>query len=65
MQDVEVNSLQQGRSIRIENCMHVTISVKQLEVEKVDEIGLAMPRRMERQVEGKTSSDRLKVPDFA
>ena len=42
MQDVEVNSLLQGQSIRIENCADVRISVRQVEVENVVEIGLAM-----------------------
>ena len=54
MQDVEVNSLRQGQSIRIENCKDVRISVRQVEVEKVVEIGLAMLRLLERQVEGKS-----------
>ena len=55
MQDVEVNSLLQGQSIRIENCTDVRISVRQVEVEKVVEIGLAMLRLLERQVGGKIS----------
>jgi hypothetical protein len=63
MQDVEVNSLRQGQAIHIENCTDVRISVKQVEVEKVVEIGLAMLRLLERQVGGKTtvggSSDTL------
>jgi hypothetical protein len=58
MQDVEVNSLLQGQSIRIENCADVRISVRQVEVENVVEIGLAMLRLLERQVGGKTSLDR-------
>ena len=58
MQDVEVNSLLQGQSIRIENCTDVRISVRQVEVEKVVEIGLAMLRLLERQVGGKISLDR-------
>jgi hypothetical protein len=53
MQDVEVNSLLQGQSIHIENCKDVRISVRQVEVEKVVEIGLAMVRLLERQVGGK------------
>ena len=53
MQDIEVNSLLQGQSIHIENCTDVRVSVRQVEVEKVVEIGLAMLRRMERQVGGK------------
>jgi Spore Coat Protein X and V domain len=53
MQDVEVNSLLQGQSIHIENCKDVRISVRQVEVEKVVEIGLAMLRLLERQVDGK------------
>jgi hypothetical protein len=57
MQDIEVNSLLQGQSIRIENCTDVRISVKQVEVEKVVEIGLAMLRLLERQVGGKNSLD--------
>jgi hypothetical protein len=56
-QDIEVNSLLQGQSIRIENCTDVSISVKQVEVEKVVEIGLAMLRLMERQVDRKASWD--------
>jgi len=63
MQDIEVNSLLQRQSIHIENCTDVKISVRQVEVEKVVEIGLAMLRLMERQVGGKTtvgdSSDML------
>jgi hypothetical protein len=58
MQDVEVNSLFQGQSIRIENCSDVTISVRQIEVEKVVEIGMEMLRLLERQVGGQISSDR-------
>jgi hypothetical protein len=57
MQDVEVNSLLQGQSIRIENCKDVKISVSQVEVEHVVEIGLAMLRLLERQVGGKVSLD--------
>ena len=53
MQDVEVNSLLQGQSIHIENCTDVRVSVRQVEVEKVVEIGLAMLRLLERQVGGK------------
>ena len=56
-QDIEVNSMLQGQSIRIENCTDVTISVKQVEVEKVVEMGLAMLRLMERQVDRKASWD--------
>jgi hypothetical protein len=63
MQDIEVNSLRQGQAIHIENCTDVRISVRQVEVEKVVEIGLAMLRLLERQLGGKTtvgdSSDRL------
>ena len=63
MQDIEVNSLLQGQSIHIKNCTDVKISVRQVEVEKVVEIGLAMLRLLERQVGGKTpvegSSDTL------
>jgi hypothetical protein len=44
MQDVEINTLLQGQSIHIENCTDVTIMVKQIEVEKVVEIGLTMLR---------------------
>jgi hypothetical protein len=44
MQDVEINTLLQGQSIHIENCTDVTITVKQIEVEKVVEIGLTMLR---------------------
>jgi hypothetical protein len=47
-QDIEVNSLRQGQSICIENCTDVTIRVKQVELEHVVEIGLAMLRLMER-----------------
>src|SRR5262249_26343314 len=54
-QDLEVNSFLQGQSIRIENWTDVTVSVKQVEVEKVVEIGLAMLRLMERQVDRKAS----------
>jgi hypothetical protein len=53
MQDIEVNSLLQGQSIHIENCTDVRISVKQMEVEKVVEIALAMVRLLESQVGGK------------
>jgi hypothetical protein len=53
MQDVEVNSLLQGQSIHIENCTDVRVSVRQVEVEKVVEIGLVMLRLLERQVGGK------------
>jgi hypothetical protein len=55
MQDIEVNSLRQGQAIHIENCTDVRISVRQVEVEKVVEIGLAMLRLLERQVGGKTT----------
>jgi len=55
MQDIEINSLLQRQSIHIENCTDVKISVRQVEVEKVVEIGLAILRVMERQVGGKTS----------
>jgi hypothetical protein len=48
LQDVEVNSLLQGQSIRIENCTDVTITVRQVEVEKVVEIGLELVRLMGR-----------------
>jgi hypothetical protein len=65
MQDIEVNSLLQGQSIRIENCTDVSISVKQIEVEKVVEIGLAMLRLMERQVDRKTSLDRMNATDLS
>jgi len=40
MQDSELNSLLQGQSIRIENCTDVKICVRQIEVEKVVELGL-------------------------
>ncbi len=40
MQDSELNSLLQGQSIYIENCTDVRISIRQLEVEKVVELGL-------------------------
>jgi hypothetical protein len=50
MQDIEVNTLLQGQSIHIENCTNVKISVKQLEVEKVVEIALAMVRLLDGQV---------------
>ena len=53
MQDIEVNSLLQGQSIHIENCTEVKISVKQIEVEKVVEIALAMVRLLESQAGGK------------
>jgi hypothetical protein len=53
LQDIEVNSLLQGQSIHIENCTEVKISVKQIEVEKVVEIALAMVRLLENQVGGK------------
>jgi hypothetical protein len=64
MQDVEVNSLLQGQSIRIENCTDVKVSVKQVEVENVVEIGLAMLRLLERQVGGKISLDRENWHEF-
>jgi hypothetical protein len=64
MQDVEVNSLLQGQSIRIENCTDVKISVNQVEVENVVEIGLAMLRLLERQVGGKISLDRENWHEF-
>jgi hypothetical protein len=54
LQDIEVNSLLQGQSIHIENCTDVRISVKQIEVEKVVEIALAMVRLLEGQVGGKS-----------
>ena len=50
LQDVEVNTLLQGQSIHIENCTDVKISVKQLEVEKVVELALAMVRLLDGQV---------------
>ena len=53
MQDVEVNSLRQGQSVRIENCTDVRISVRHVEVEKVVEVGLAMLRLMEQPAGGK------------
>jgi hypothetical protein len=53
LQDIEVNSLLQGQNIHIENCTDVRISVKQIEVEKVVEIALAMVRLLEGQVGGK------------
>jgi hypothetical protein len=56
MQDIEVNSLLQGQAIHIENCTDVRISVRQVEVEKVVEIGLAMLRLLERQLGGKTTA---------
>ena len=56
LQDVEVNSLLQGQSIRIENCTDVTITVRQVEVEKVVEIGLELVRLMGRRPGGDTSS---------
>jgi hypothetical protein len=65
MQDVEVNSLLQGQSIRIENCTDVKISVRQVEVENVVEIGLAMLRLLEPQVGGKISVDRQNWPDLS
>jgi hypothetical protein len=65
MQDVEVNSLLQGQSIRIENCTDVKISVRQVEVEHVVEIGLAMLRLLESQVGGKISADRQNWPDLS
>ncbi|MGE5755756.1 MAG: hypothetical protein ACM35G_08580, partial [Planctomycetaceae bacterium] len=34
MQDVEINTLLQGQSIHIENCTDVTITVRQIEMEK-------------------------------
>ena len=48
MQDVEINTLLQGQSIHIENCTDVAITVRQIEVEKVVEIGLTMLRLLER-----------------
>jgi hypothetical protein len=65
MQDVEVNSLLQGQSIRIENCTDVSISVRQVEVENVVEIGLAMLRLLEQQVGGKTSLDKQNLADLS
>jgi hypothetical protein len=65
MQDVEVNSLLQGQSIRIENCTDVSISVRQVEVENVVEIGLAMLRLLEQQVGGKTSLDKQNLTDLS
>ena len=53
MQDVEVNSLLQGQSNYIENCTDVTISVRQVEVEKVVELGHAVLRLLEEQIGGK------------
>jgi hypothetical protein len=47
MQDVEVNSLAQGQAIHVEGCTDVTIRVRQLEVEKVVELGLTMLRLMD------------------
>ncbi len=47
MQDVEVNSMAQGQAIHVENCTDVTIRVRQIEVEKVVEMGLAMLRAMD------------------
>ncbi|MBV8677981.1 MAG: hypothetical protein JO355_12540 [Planctomycetaceae bacterium] len=56
LQDVEVNSLLQGQSIRIENCTDVTITVRQVEVEKVVEIGLELVRLMGRRPGGDSSA---------
>ena len=56
LQDVEVNSLLQGQSIRIENCTDVTITVRQVEVEKVVEIGLELVRLMGRRPDGDPSA---------
>jgi hypothetical protein len=53
MQDIEVNTLLQGQSIHIENCTDVRISVRQIEVEKVVEFGLAVLRLLEHQLAGK------------
>ena len=56
LQDVEVNSLLQGQSIHIENCTNVRISVRQIEVERVVEIALAMVRLLDGQVGRKPSN---------
>jgi hypothetical protein len=56
LQDVEVNSLLQGQSIRIENCTDVTITIRQVEVEKVVEIGLELVRLMGRRPDGDSSA---------
>jgi len=56
LQDVEVNSQLQGQSIRIENCTDVTITVRQVEVEKVVEIGLELVRLMGRRPGGDSSA---------
>jgi hypothetical protein len=56
LQDVEVNSLLQGQSIHIENCTDVKITVNQIEVEKVVELGLEVLRLQERRSGDKTST---------
>jgi hypothetical protein len=53
MQDSELNSLLQGQSIYIENCTDVRISIRQLEVEKVVELGLVALGLREHQVTAK------------
>ena len=53
MQDSELNSLLQGQSIYIENCTDVRISVRQLEVEKVVELGLVALGLREHQLTAK------------
>jgi hypothetical protein len=47
MQDVEINTLAQGQAIHVENCTDVTIRVRQIDVEKVVELGLTMLRALE------------------
>jgi hypothetical protein len=57
LQDAEINSLRQWQSIRIENCTDVKISVRQFEVEKVVELGLAMLRLLDRQRDGQAPAN--------
>ncbi len=56
MQDSELNSLLQGQSIYIENCTDVRISVRQLEVEKVVELGLVVLGLREHQLLSKATA---------
>ena len=57
LQDIEVNSLLQRHHIQVENCSDVSITMKQIEVEKVVEAALVVLNQRRQQFRRQEADD--------
>ena len=57
LQDIEVNSLLQRHHIQVENCSDVSITMKQIEVEKVVEAALVVLNQRRQQFRRQDADD--------